>query len=278
MSIYANIKSLPTHNFVRKVGLNLPRFLYLCRLVAEYEAKEQEEQPMKKRGAPAKKLTFPDKILLTLYYLRHYQTFDLLGEHFGISESYACKVYHRYHDILVKVLRLPSRKRLLEDDLEAILIDVTEQPIERPKKHQRNFYSGKKKRHTIKAQLIVCLTTLTILVAACGKGRTHDFTLFKRTNRGILSSIMKYADSGYQGLQKLLANTTLPFKRTKKKPLTPEQTQHNRELARLRIAVEHVNRRCKIFRIVKETYRGKHKHYGKNWTLVAELVNLRYAT
>ena len=69
-------------------------------------------------------------------------------------------------------------------------------------------------------------------------------------------SILKYADSGYQGLQKLLADTTLPFKRTKWKPLTPELTQHNREPARLRIAVEHVNRRCEIFRIVKETYRG----------------------
>ena len=278
MSIYANIKSLPTHTFVRKVGLNLPRFLYLCHLVAQYEAKEQEEWPMKKRGAPAKKLTVPDKILLTLYYLRHYQTCDLLGEHFGISESYACNVYHRYRDILVKILRLPSWKWVLKDELEAILIDVTEQPIERPKTHQRDFYSGKKTRHTIKAQLIVCLATLTILVVACGKGRTHDFTLLKRTHRGMLRSILKYADSGYQGLQKLLANTTLPVKRTKKKPLTPEQRQHNRELARIRIAIEHVNRRCKIFRIVKETYRGKHKHDGKTWTLVAELVNLRYAT
>lgn len=277
MSLYANIKSLPTHAFVRKVGLNLPRFLYLCHLVADYEAKEREKWPMKKRGAPAKKLTFPDKILLTLWYLRHHPTFDLLGVQFGISESYACKVYHRYRDILVKVLRLPSWKRLLDNDLEAILIDVTEQPIERPKTHQRDFYSGKKKRHTIKAQLIVCLTTLTILVVACGKGRTHDFTLLKHTRRGILSSIRKYADSGYQGLQKLLANTILPFKRTKKTPLTPEQNRHNREVARIRIAIEHVNRRCKIFRIVKETYRGKHKHVGKTWTLVAELVNFRYA-
>lgn len=278
MSIYVKIKSLPTHKFVRKVGLNLPRFLYLCHLVAQYEAKEQEEWPMKKRGAPAQKLTLPDKILLTLYYLRHYQTFDLLGEHFGISESYACKVYHRYRDILIKVLRLPSWKRLLDSDLEAVLIDVTEQPIERPKAHQRDFYSGKKKRHTIKAQLIVCLTTLTILVVVCGKGRTHDFTLFKRTNRGILQTILKYADSGYQGLQKLLSNSKIPFKRSKNTPLTPEQKAYNRALARLRIKIEHVNRRCKIFRIVKDVYRGKHKHYGKTWTLVAELVNVRYTT
>jgi hypothetical protein len=278
MSLFAQIKSLPTRKFVRKVGMNLPHFLLLCHQVAEYEAQEREKWPMKKRGISSKKLSREDKVLLTLYYLRHYQTFDHLGDLFGISESYACKVYHRYRDLLVKVRRLPSWKRLLVPDLDAVLIDVTEQPIERPTKQQRDFYSGKKKRHTIKAQLIVCLATLTILVVVCGKGRTHDLTLFKRTNRGIVSSIVKYADLGYQGLPKLLANSKIPFKRSKNTSLTDEQKQYNRGLAKIRIKIEHVNRRCKIFRIVKETYRGKHKHYGKTWTLVAELVNLRYAT
>jgi len=35
------------------------------------------------------------------------------------------------------------------------------------------------------------------------------------------------------------------------------------------LAIEHVNRRCKIFRIVKETYRGKHKNVHKTWTVIA---------
>jgi hypothetical protein len=49
---------------------------------------------------------------------------------------------------------LPGKKALLEDsEIEAILVDVTESPVERPKK-QRQWYSGKKKRHTIKTQLI----------------------------------------------------------------------------------------------------------------------------
>jgi len=59
--------------------------------------------------------------------------------------------------------------------------------------------------------------------------------------------------------------------------LTSEEKQYNRELAQKRIVIEHVNRRCKIFRIAKETYRGKHKKYGKTWNLIAGLVNLRYA-
>ena len=50
---------------------------------------------------------------------------------------------------------MKSRNHLLDGDLETIAIDVTEQPIERPTTRQRAYYSGKKPRHTIKAQLII---------------------------------------------------------------------------------------------------------------------------
>ena len=46
----------------------------------------------------------------------------------------------------------------------------------------------------------------------------------------------------------------------------------------MRINAEHVNRRCKIFRIVKDKYRDKHKNYSKVWNVIAALVNLRYAS
>jgi hypothetical protein len=215
--------------------------------------------------------------LLTFVYLRQYPPFDELGAMFGICESSANTLYHRYLDILVKTLRLPGKKALLDEAIQAMLLDVTEQPIDRPTRKQSQFYSGKKKRQTIKAQLIVCLKTLQILLVICGKGRTHDFTLLKRCKLRILKDLKKYADSGYQGLVKLSANSFTPVKKPRKRELTQEETQDNRELAKVRMAIEHVNRRCKIFRIVKATYRGKHTHYQKTWTVVAALVNLRYA-
>lgn len=144
MSQFNTVKSLPTRKFVRKVGINLPHFLLICHKVAEYEAEERRKCPMKNRGVSSKKLTLQDKVLLTFFYLRHYHTFGQLGPMFGISESYACKVYHCYRDILVKLIRLPSWKCLLNPELEAILLDVTEQPIERPTRKQRQYYSGKK--------------------------------------------------------------------------------------------------------------------------------------
>lgn len=129
----------------------------------------------------------------------------------------------------------------------------------------------------MKAQLIVCAKTLEILMVVCGKGRTHDFKLFKQCRLKVHQALEKYADAGDQGLAKLYANSFTPRKGTKKRPLTQEDKAYNRELAQQRIPIEHVNRRCKIFRIVKETYRGKRKHYHKIWTLICSLVNVRYA-
>jgi hypothetical protein len=123
----------------------------------------------------------------------------------------------------------------------------------------------------------VCLFSLQILVVVCGKGRIHDFDLLKQAHLRILSTIEKYGDAGYQGLAKLFANGFTPIKKPQGRELTADEKAYNRALTRLRISIEHVNRRCKIFRSVKETYRGKHRQYQKTWTVVAALVNIRYA-
>jgi IS5 family transposase len=154
---------------------------------------------------------------------------------------------------------------------------VTEQPIERPLKNQRKYYSGKKKKHTIKVQIIICAITLKILSVCCEKGSVHDFKIFKGSKLSIAQQIEILADSGYQGIDKIHHNSKIPHKKTKKNPLTKIQKKENKELSKKRIPVEHINRRCKIFRITKEVYRGKHKNYGKVWNIVAGLVNMRYA-
>ena len=85
-------------------------------------------------------------------------------------------------------------------------------------------------------------------------------------------------DLGYIGIHKIHKNSTHPIKSSKKKNLTKADKKFNRQLAKERVPIEHVNRRCKIFRITKEIYRGKHKNYGKVWNAVSAIVNLRYAT
>ena len=38
---------------------------------------------------------------------------------------------------------------------EALIIDCTDQPIQRPSWKQQSWYSGKKKRHTIKTEIVI---------------------------------------------------------------------------------------------------------------------------
>ena len=76
--------------------------------------------------------------------MRHYPTFENWADIFGISESYGYKIDMHYGKILAQVETLPNRKQLLKDTPETRAIDVTEQPIERPIKGQRAYYSGKK--------------------------------------------------------------------------------------------------------------------------------------
>ena len=63
-------------------------------------------------------------------------------------------------------------------------IDSTEQQISRPidNKRRETFYSGKKKRHTVKTQLIVNNKGIIIHKLRYKKGRRHDyiFTYIKR--------------------------------------------------------------------------------------------------
>ena len=263
--------------FLRQVGI--PRAVFdtiLAKTRAVLKA-ERDRNRMKQRGVKTTGLPVEDRLLLTLYYLRHHPTFENLGDVFGISQGYANKRYHEYLDLLVKNLRLPGRKALRDETWQAVLIDVTEQPIERPGKKQGRWFSGKKKRHTAKVQLIVCLFTLQILSVTCGPGRMADFRLFKESKLPLADALEKYADAGYQGLEKLLENAFTPIKKPRNGELTKAERAYNRALAKLRVRIEHVNRRCKIFRIAQEVYRGHRRYFQKTWMVVAALVNYRYA-
>ncbi len=149
MSKFDLIKNQKPASFLREVGIRLETFMLLVNKITQHIEKKHEKNPLKKRGKKSS-ICLEDMLLLTLYYLRHYMTFVQLGKDFGISESYTCKIFHRMTTILVNVLDMKSRNELMNSDLEAIIIDVTEQPIERPKKGQKAYYSGKKNNIPLK--------------------------------------------------------------------------------------------------------------------------------
>lgn len=237
---------------------------------------QKKHNSLKNRGKKSSML-LEDKLLLTLYYIRHYPVFILLGAIFNISESYANKIFHKIMNIIVKVFHVKGNIVLEDINIKDIVIDVSEQPIERPKKGQKKYYSGKKKQHTIKVQLVANTETLEILTVVTDKGSKHDFKIFKESRTVIPESTIVRVDLGYKGIEKLHKNVLIPYKKSKNKPLTAEQKKYNHALSKVRIVIEHLNRECKIFRIVKDVFRGKHKNYGKNWNCIAALVNLKRA-
>ena len=125
--------------------------------------------------------------------------------------------------------------------------------------------------------MLISLSALAILAIYRAKGKTRDFQILKNSGLTLRPDVLMLGDAGYQGLHLLYSNSQTPIKKKKGIPLTKEEKRYNHTLSKQRIVIEHVNRRCKIFRIAKETYRGKHKNYGKIWNIVAGLVNLRYA-
>ncbi len=124
---------------------------------------------------------------------------------------------------------------------------------------------------------MINLDTKQILATAFAAGRTHDFQLFKRSRVACLASTRYLADAGYQGLTRCHANSATPFKKSKLHPLTSEQKAANRLLSSQRIAIEHVNARLKVFRILSERYRNRRRRFALRFNLIAAIYNLDYA-
>jgi hypothetical protein len=68
-----------------------------------------------------------------------------LGFSYGISESYANKIFHKIRPILADIIGLKNPDKLKYKDVQKIIIDVTVQPVERPQKNQELQYNGSKK-------------------------------------------------------------------------------------------------------------------------------------
>ncbi len=140
-----------------------------------------------------------------------------------------------------------------------------------PEKKQRGHYSGKKKRHTQKAQILIEKASGRILATAFAAGKVHDFLLFKQSRVAVLKETDCLADSGYQGMQKRHAQSQTPQKASKHHPLTPQEKANNRDLSRRRILVEHVIGRLKVFRLLSERYRNRRKRFGLRFNLISVL-------
>ena len=137
----------------------------LADLVPRHEEAEarRKERPGRRRkpGAGRKHaLTLADRLLMLLIYYRTYTTHAFLGFLFGVDDSAVGRNINPLQPLLAGIFRIPGRRVKLDpEDIRELFFDATERPTRRPGRGQREFYSGKKKRHTIKAQVVVVRRT-----------------------------------------------------------------------------------------------------------------------
>lgn len=113
-----------------------------------------------------------------------------------------------------------------------------------------------------------------MICTSYSKGKKHDFRLYKESKTKIHPETEVLTDSGYQGLQKLHANTKMPKKRSKKNPLTQEDKKKNRSLSSERVANENVIGMLKRFKIIADRYRNRRKRFALRFNLIAGIYNL----
>jgi hypothetical protein len=125
----------------------------------------------------------------------------------------------------------------------------------------------------LKTQVVVDKKTRKVICTAFANGKRHDFRLFKESKTHIHKGIQVDTDTGYQGIKRFHANSVLPKKKTKKKPLTFEEKARNRGISSERVCNEHAIGFIKRFKILSERYRNRRKRFGLRFNLIAGVCN-----
>ncbi len=244
-------------------------------------------------GAGGKfKLSLEERVFIALFFLRHYLTYALLGFLFDLHESNAYRNVKVMKEFLREHLPLSERVRgkrtgsideFLEEMPEIeLLIDATEQERQRPKgrEERKGYYSGRKKRHSIKSQVVVERGKGLILdVSSEWLGSIHDLKVFEGSGvvrRFASFKVKGWVDRGYEGIERVAIGWEIeePKRKPKGRELTEVEKARNREINRERVKVEHRILAMKRYRVFGGGYCGRGEGYSEMVEILAGLVNM----
>jgi hypothetical protein len=211
--------------------------------------------------------TIADKLLFILIYLKQGETQELHATLFDMHQSDANIWIHCLHPALNRALsglgELPERNAQTfepkEKDIEIYFHDGTERPVPRPvnDEKQKEYYSGKKKCHTVKNILVIgSLCKILFLTNTC-EGKKHDKKASDESGYSLPKDSRLYQDTGFQGFS--IAGVTIlqPKKKPRGKELSQEDKENNRLISQIRIRIEHAIGGVKRYRIVKDKVRSR---------------------
>jgi hypothetical protein len=285
--------------FKALTGLRGPQFDELVAdVLPRYQAAERARlnRPTRQRALGAGhpfELDPRNQILLTVIWLRVYPIYEVLAYLFGVSATTVGRVVARVLPVLAAsrhaTMRMPDpgRKRrrtldaLLADTPElAVVIDTFEQPVQRPKDRTEadRYYSGKKKRHTLKSQVAVDEETGQIVdVAGSVPGPTADITLLAQSTllERLPMGIGGIGDLAYVGIATLHPHGlgAAPRRKPRSKDRPAQDVCYNRAFARRRIVVEHSIGRRRRYQSLTQMDRNHRQQHTTRVRAVAGLVN-----
>jgi hypothetical protein len=273
--------------FRRLTGLTPAAFR---RLLGEVMGADQSDRtrraahPARQRkagGGRTPTLPLADRLLMLLIYYRTYVPHTFLGFLFGLDDSNVSRSNRRLEPLLAGIFRIPERKVALgQEDIAELFFDSTERPTGRPVRGQKAYYSGKKRRHTLKTQVVAVrvrkrpgrgATARKVRIAAVSKtfpGATHDKKVFDRAGVTVPAGASGYGDTAYLG-----TGLKTPTRKPRGGELTPRQKAGNRRVGRKRIAVEHGIGKMKVWRVAAERWRNPRRRHTLVMKNVAGLHN-----
>jgi hypothetical protein len=211
-----------------------------------------------------------DKLLFILYYFKTYPLQSVIAFNFGMSQSHANEWIYKLSTVLRMTLdklgQIPERDaRHLIAALENIAydeelaIDGTERRCQRPKasEKQKEYYSGKKKAHTLKNNVIVTVQERKVKYQSeTYPGKKHDKKICDEEKPTYPEGVILNKDTGFQGYEPEGVVTQQPTKKPRGGELTRAQKNQNFIFSSVRIVVEHVICGIKRCRILKDVFRN----------------------
>lgn len=236
--------------------------------------------------------TVEERLVFILSYWKLNPIQEQHADMFGMTQKQCNDFLHALGEILKKALTMANvvPAQTNEDfqelatkecsDNKVLLHDGTEREVPRPvdDDEQKDHYSGKKKKHTLKNAVIATTNCLILLVSASFPGRVHDKKI-----ADIVYSIPKnfviVQDTGYQGHNPEGVRVVQPLKKPRGKELTEEQKASNQKISSFRVRIEHAIGGVKRYRIVKDECRlRKNNFVGEVFLWCAALHNFRLKT
>ena len=298
--------------FKAMTGMTRPQFDLLYADVEEMYTKTEtarlSKRPRERNIGAGRRfaLSLQNRLLMLLFYYRTYTTQIVCGMVFDVGQATVSRDISFLEPAVRECIPIPEKMHAAAnrvksiEDLDAIipglavLVDASEQQIYRPQddETQKEYYSGKAKRHTMKTQYATTFDGLILQTVTAVKGSKHDFAIFKdgvpefpenlphkpgiTLDKQCLRAIKYLADSAYVGMDKFVSpgSSRVSRKRKPGKKLTTAEKEYNKALSTVRIRVENAIRRVKVFRVMGDRYRNPRKKYAIINDIVCGLVNM----